>query len=99
MNFCENCNIATADERCPHCGRKRLRPVADDDFCLVAQMDGLFGDSLKENLEKENIDCVLMPHGSGVRSKFALPLEKYLLYVRYKNFDYVRQILADNVSE
>ena len=93
MNFCESCNIATRDERYPHCGQKRLRPVADDDFCLVAQVERLLGDSLKETLENENIDCVLMPHGSGARSKFALSLETYLLYVHYQNFDYVQQIL------
>ncbi len=37
MNFCEGCNIACDDERCPKCGRKKLRPVSDDDFCLVAK--------------------------------------------------------------
>ena len=93
MNFCEGCNIACEGERCPRCGRKKLRAVTEDDFCLVAQVDRLFGDSLKDNLERENMECVLMPYGTGVRSKFALPLESYLLYVRYKNFKYVRQIL------
>ncbi len=95
MNFCENCNIACDNERCPKCGRKKLRTVQEDDFCLVAKVDRLFGDSLKYILENENIECVFMPYGTGVNSKFALPLESYLLYVRYKNIDYVRQILKD----
>ncbi|MCM1438420.1 MAG: hypothetical protein NC131_04305 [Roseburia sp.] len=95
MNFCEGCNIACNDERCPKCGRKKLRAVNDDDFCLVAQVDRFFGDILKGNLENENIECVLMPYGTGVNSKFALPLENYLLYVRYKNLEYVREILKD----
>ncbi len=95
MNFCESCNIACKDERCPKCGRKKLRTVNDDDFCLAAQVDRLFGDNLKINLENENIECVLMPYGTGVNSMFALPLENYLLYVRYKNLDYVRQIIKN----
>lgn len=96
MNFCERCNIVCNDERCPQCGRKKLRAVNEDDFCLVAQVDRYFGDSLKENLEIENIECVLLPYGTGVNTKFALPLESYLLYVRYKDSEYVRQILKDN---
>ena len=96
MNFCEGCNIACNDARCPQCGRKKLRAVKEDDFCLVAQVDRSFGDSLKENLESENIECVLLPYGTGVNAKFALPLESYLLYVRYKNLEYARQILKDS---
>lgn len=95
MNFCEGCNIACNDERCPNCGRKKLRAVNDDDFCLVAKIDRFFGDVLKVDLENENIECVLMPYGTGVNAKFALPLESYLLYVRYKNLDYVRKILKN----
>ena len=96
MNFCEGCNLACSGERCPKCGRKMLRALSDEDFCLVAQVDRNFGDTLKCHLEKENMDCVLMPYGTGVRSKFALPLERYLLYVRYKNLEHVRQILQKN---
>ncbi len=95
MNFCEGCNIASNDERCPKCGRKKLRAVTDDDFCLVAKVDRYYGDGLKDYLKNENIECILMPYGTGVRTNFALPLESYLLYVRYKNLDYVRQILKD----
>lgn len=95
MNFCEGCNIACNDERCPKCGRKKLRAVTGEDFCLVAQVDRIFGDNLKKHLEQENIECVLMPYGTGVNSKFALPLESDLLYVRYKNLDEVRQRLKD----
>ena len=93
MNVCEGCNIACGGERCPECGRKKLRAVTEDDFCLVGQVDRIFGDNLKYNLENENIECVLMPFGTGVNSKFALPLESYLVYVRYRNLDYVRRIL------
>ena len=95
MNFCEGCNIACDGERCPKCGRKKLRAVTEDDFCLVARVDRIFGDNLKTNLENEQIDCVLMPYGTGVKAQFALPLESYLLYIRYKNLDHVRQILKE----
>lgn len=95
MNFCEGCNIACNDERCPKCGRKKLRAVKEDDFCLVARVDRFFGDNLKENLENEDVECVLLPYGTGTSARVALPLENYLVYVRYKNFDYVRQIIED----
>lgn len=96
MNFCERCNVAFSEDRCPKCGRKKLRAVRDDDFCLVAQVDRACGENLKRNLESERIDCVLMPYGTGFRSKFALPLESYLVYVKYKDFDLVRQMLKEN---
>ena len=99
MNFCESCNIACLGERCPKCGRKKLRTVNEDDFCLVAQVDRIIGDNLKINLKNENIECVLMPYGTGVNAQFALPLENYLLYVRYKNLEYVREILKDKTPE
>lgn len=96
MNYCENCNIACKDERCPKCRRKKLRAITDEDFCLVGKVGRFYGDNLKENLENENIDCVLIPYGTGVNSMFALPLESYLVYVRYKNLDYVRQLLNND---
>ncbi len=95
MNFCESCNIACGEERCPKCGKSKLRLVTEEDFCLVGRVDRIFGENLKENLQKQDIQFVLMPCGSGVRSKFALLLEAYLLYVRYKNLEYVRQILKE----
>ena len=96
MNFCERCNVACSGYRCPKCGRKKLRPVNDDDFCLAAQVGRTFGEDLKVNLENAGIECVLMPHGTGFNSKFALPLENYLIFVRYKDLDRVRQILKDS---
>lgn len=93
MNFCEGCNLAFNENRCPKCGRKKVRAVTDEDFCLVGRVDRLFGENLKEQLKGENIDCVLMPYGSGVSSKFALPLNDCLLYVRYKNIEKVRTLL------
>lgn len=96
MNFCERCNIACSGESCPKCGNKKLHAVNDEDFCLVGRVDKITGDNLKEYLNNINIECVLMPFGTGVRSKFALPLESYLLYVRYKNLNYVLQVLNDN---
>lgn len=96
MNFCEKCNIALSGERCLKCGNKKLRAVTDDDFCLVAMVNRILGDSLKGSLESEDIECVLIPFGTGAASQFALPLENYLLYVRYKNLDYVRQLIKDS---
>ena len=96
MNFCEGCNIACNAERCPKCGRKKLRAVTADDFCLAAQVSSIFGDNLKHNLQSEGIECVLMPYGTGVRAQFALPLESYLLYVRYRDLDHVRQLLKED---
>ena len=60
MNFCESCNIACKDERCPKCGRKKLRAVNAEDFCLIARVDRLFGDSLKNNLEEEAIAALIL---------------------------------------
>lgn len=99
MNFCERCNIACEGERCPRCGSKKVREVREEDICLVAQVQRDFGDSLKENLEREGIPCILAPFGTGVRAKFALPLERYLLYVEYRHYDRVLRIVKEADAE
>ncbi len=95
MNFCESCNIACIDDICPKCGRKKLREVTDEDFCFVAEVSRMYGRNLKDNLEKENIECALMPYGNGTNAIVGLPLEDYLVYVPYKNLEYVRQLISD----
>ncbi len=96
MNFCEGCNRVCSGERCPQCGRKKLRAVEEDDFCLIGRVERAFGDGLKEQLAREHIDCVLLPYGTGVRANFALPLESYLLYVRYRDTEFVQTLLKGN---
>lgn len=90
-SFCEKCNLVCGEKRCPKCGSKKLRTVLSEDFCYAGRVSWFFGESLKFNLESDNIGCVLMPYGSGLN----IPYEEYLVYVRYKNLTLVREILKN----
>lgn len=112
MNYCQNCYFAFEGDvaRCPLCGAKSLRPIEDDDFCLLTETSANEGRVLTELMENENIDCSSIPYGSGVESQFALSLSGCRIYVPYKMLDKAKavikareefetELLRDNISE
>ena len=105
MQYCEKCNSIVISEYCPVCGNKKIREVTSDDFCFLVECGQMHGDMLKDVLLEEEIECALIPWGNGVRSKFALSLENYKVYVPYKHLDRAREILdylynpSDNLKE
>ena len=52
-----------------------------------------------ESLKNEGVDCVLSPVGNGVRSALGLSLGGYRIYVPYRHYDTVREMLAFFESE
>ena len=93
MKYCEKCNAIVALEYCPACGNKKIREVAADDFCFLAECVQMHGEMLNDALQEEGIKCALIPCGNGVRSKFGLKLDKYKVYVPYAHYDRAREIL------
>ena len=88
--YCENCNIQSPTNRCPRCGKRKLREIRDTDFCFYDEMSDTMAESLKEILDEEGIGCARIPHGSGWRTKIGLRLEGYLVYVEYKGIPFVQ---------
>ena len=107
MKYCEKCNSVVTSEYCPTCGNKKIREVAPDDFCFLVECEQMYGEMLKDALQEEGIECALIPWGNGVRSRFALNLEKYKVYVPYMHYEKAREILealnnasaSDNIKE
>ena len=93
MNYCEKCNSLSNLKYCTACGNKKIREVNPDDFCVLAECEEMYGNMFKDALHEKGIKCVLMPFGDGVRSKFALSLGKYKVYVPYKFYDSSVEIL------
>ena len=96
MKYCEKCNTVVTLKYCPACGNKKIREVTSDDFCFLIECGQTYGEMLKDALQEEKIQCVLVPWGDGVRSKLGLKLENYKVYVPYEHYERAREILAFN---
>ena len=99
MFYCEKCYRLSDDEKCANCGFTPLREVNNDDFCYLITAEEWFGKSLVELLKNEGIECAVIPVGDGVRSKIALTLGSYQLFVPYLQFDEAREILDNCIGE
>lgn len=107
MKYCERCNSIVTLEYCPTCGNKKIRDVASYDCCFLVECSQMYGEMLNDALQEEKIQCVLIPCGNGVRSKFGLKLEKYKAYVPYKHYERAIEIFntlfieseSDNIKE
>lgn len=84
MKYCENCHVATDAERCPLCKGRKLREVAQEDYCLLTELPAADGEMLADVLRGNGIGCVTLPTGSGLNSALALPLENRRLFVQWK---------------
>ncbi|MDE6690719.1 MAG: hypothetical protein K2K04_01995 [Clostridia bacterium] len=93
MNFCENCHIVSDAERCPVCGSKRLRPVEEDDFCLLTENTAEYGSMLTDIFDEENIPYSAVPYGSGLETKLGLPFKNSRLFVPYGSLEAAREII------
>lgn len=86
MKYCEKCNSLSDFEYCSVCGNKNIREVASEDYCFLTKCEQLFGDILNDALQQEGVICALVPCGDGVRSQFALLLDKYKIYVPFQYY-------------
>lgn len=95
LYYCENCRILNEQDYCQSCGKENLRNPNKNDFCFLVEVDSMFGEILKGVFKEENIPCVGIPSGNGVRSLFALKLENLKLFVPYEFFDRAKEYLDE----
>ncbi len=94
MRYCELCHrIVDGAKYCPYCG-KALREVKEDDYCFVVEIESSQQDYF-QMLVGEHIPCAFLPSGSAVRTKFALPLGNFKVYVPFTFYDEVSNRLGD----
>ena len=53
MLYCEKCRRNTEEDRCPECGRKKLREIREDDPCFLIERDVIWSEVI-EDILKEN---------------------------------------------
>lgn len=99
MYYCENCNIQSAEKRCPRCGKRHLREIQADDFCFCCQLSAGAAEELKKHLETQNIGCALIPYGTGLHTHQARSAENALVYVQYKGLACVADLFAQQAKE
>ena len=101
MYYCEKCHSVYDENSCLSCGIEQLRKVRDDDFCFLTTVSENFGKMIIECFKNEGINYAIIPVGDGVRSKFALTLGNYQIYVQYNKFNKAKDIfefLTENNS-
>lgn len=99
MKYCENCHAATDAERCPLCKGRKLREVAQEDYCLLTELPAMNGEMLADVLRGNGIGCVTLPTGSGLNSALALPLENRRLFVQWKFWETAKRYLQEEADE
>ena len=87
MQYCENCKILCADDRCDHCGSTLLREPDSRDYCFLCEEDERLAKMLEGALQDQNIPTVLLPWGDGRRSAFGLTLGRFRIYVPYLHYE------------
>ncbi len=92
MLFCEKCNFATKENRCPSCGNKKLRAVADEDFCFLVNLDEFYYTMLESTLRENDIEVVGVPYYShGVTYASAGRADGRKVYVRFKDVERAKE--------
>lgn len=91
LMFCESCNVVTEGERCPVCGKKKLREVRDDDFCYFVTLSEGYARYFEENLKSENIPVVMLGQGYSSRMHGGTS-SAYGLYIPYVHLERVYDI-------
>lgn len=75
MFYCEKCRMLNEQKPCQSCNGKRLRMPKNNDYCLLIEIDYVYGKMLGDLLKGENIAYVDVPSGTGVRSAWGQRLE------------------------
>ena len=55
LQYCSKCRRPVADNLCPICGRKKLRPITEEDACFLTEAKAPWTDMLSEMLTQEGI--------------------------------------------
>ena len=92
--YCERCQTAYREERCPVCGRRKGRPARPEDICLLTETDGLQVGILEDLLRQEGIPAVEKSTlGAGLAMQAGILFERIRFYVRCEHLERAKEIL------
>ena len=92
MYYCEECKELNEQMECESCGKRALRYVTHNDFCLLVTCEQTLGDMICFSLEENKIESAKIPFGDGARTALGLGLGNYAIYVPYKHYEQAREI-------
>ncbi len=58
MRYCEKCCMPTDGDRCPSCGRKKLRELRSDDPCFLTEQEEIWSEMLADVLTQREIPFI-----------------------------------------
>lgn len=88
MMYCEKCCVVFPEERCPVCGRKKVRAPKEDDLCLIAEKEMIWCEVLEDALKERGIPYLTKGKmGAGLALKVGPMFEKTRFYVPYARYE------------
>ncbi len=95
-NYCEKCRVAFEGERCPVCGRKKVRPAEPEDLCLLTEKEEIWSEAVGDALTMNGIPFVMKNVlGAGVTVLTGLMRERVRFYVYFRQFDEARETVEE----
>ena len=89
MFYCENCNMLMSEMRCTNCGKKKLREVQSDDFCLFVALETDRARYFEENLKLQDIPVASLGVGLDLRTRTS---KIFKMYIPYGYFEKAKEV-------
>lgn len=89
MMYCENCHaLFEGGEKCPECGKKKVRPVQDTDMCFLCEEEAMWGQLLMEVFKQEQVQFTYQQgREAWLGLLFGSKLNSYCFYVAYTDYE------------
>ena len=82
--YCSKCRRPVEETICPVCGRKKLRPITDEDACFLTELKEPWSDMLAEILTQEEIPVLRQgATGVGLAAEIGMFPERHRFFVSY----------------
>ena len=93
MLYCEKCRRNTEEDRCPECGRKKLREIREDDPCFLIERDVIWSEVIEDMLKENGIPYLTRGRmGAGLAISVGPMFEKIRYYVPYACLEKAKEL-------
>jgi len=97
--YCENCQLVFEGDRCPSCGRNRVREPLPNDPCFICEKQIMWGEMLAEALKNNGIPVILKKKmGMGMALSVGPLSERCKIYVPFSCMDDAMDICEELFS-
>ena len=93
MLYCTRCQTPTEDERCPVCGSRKLRELREDDLCLAAEKDSIWGPALADLFRDNKIPFEMRSAiGAGLAAELGAAADRVRFFVPYEKLEAAKEL-------